>query len=48
LGGQSGLQNKFQDRQGYTEKLCLEKRQGTTTAAAAAARGLSLNLELSS
>jgi hypothetical protein len=23
--GQSGLQSKFQDSQGYTEKLCLEK-----------------------
>jgi hypothetical protein len=25
IGGQPGLQSEFQDSQGYTEKLCLEK-----------------------
>ena len=25
--GQSGLQNEFQDSQGYTEKPCLEKNE---------------------
>lgn len=25
--GQSGLQSKFQDRQGYTEKPCLGKKK---------------------
>lgn len=27
--GHSGLQSKFQDRQGYTEKYCLEKTKPT-------------------
>jgi hypothetical protein len=28
---QPGLQNEFQDRQGYTEKPCLEKQKKKTT-----------------
>jgi hypothetical protein len=27
ISGQPGLQSEFQDSQGYTEKLCLEKKQ---------------------
>jgi hypothetical protein len=30
--GQPGLQSEFQDRQGYTEKLCLEKPKQTKKA----------------
>jgi hypothetical protein len=29
--GQPGLQSEFQDSQGYTEKLCLEKQTTTAT-----------------
>jgi hypothetical protein len=29
--GQAGLQSKFQNKQGYTEKPCLEKPKAQTT-----------------